>query len=71
MAEAADKCLKECLKALKALQDAGEIDRAALLSARGRIFSAKNDAERAEIVRNLVRNIGKRHKKGRKAAEMC
>jgi outer membrane protein TolC len=66
-----DKATKKCLKSLKLLHDAGEIDRAALLSARGRILSAKTQAEREEIVRNLIRNVGKRHKSERKAAEPC
>ncbi len=64
-----DKETRECLKSLKLLHDAGEIDRAALLSARGRVLSAQNAAEREEIVRNLIRNVGKRHKSARKAAE--
>lgn len=60
---------KDCLETLKILHKAGEIDRAALLSARGRVFSALADEEREEIVRNLIRNIGKRNRNGRKAAE--
>ena len=60
---------KDCLETLKILHKAGEIDRAALLSARGRVLSALTDEEREEIVRNLVRNIGKRNRNGRKAAE--
>lgn len=64
-----DKAIKECLKTLKLLHDAGEIDRAALLSARGRVLSARDEAEREEIVRNLIRNVGKRHKNQRRAAE--
>lgn len=60
--EKVDKATKDCLKSLKLLHDAGEIDRAALLSARGRILSARDAAEREEIVRNLIRNVGKRHK---------
>lgn len=62
------KTAQECLKTLKLLHGAGEIDRAALLSARGRVLSAENDAEREEIVRNLIRNVGNRHKSTRKAA---
>ena len=59
---------KDCLETLKILHKAGEIDRAALLSTRGRILSALTDEEREEIVRNLVRNIGKRNRNGRKVA---
>ena len=64
-----DKRTQECLNSLKLLHDAGDIDRAALLSARGRILSARDGAEREEIVRNLIRNVGKRHRSERKAAE--
>lgn len=60
---------KECLETLKILQKAGEIDRAAVLSARGRILSADSDEEREEIVRNLIRNIGKRNRNARRAAK--
>jgi outer membrane protein TolC len=67
--EKVDKATKECLNSLKLLHDAGEIDRAALLSARGRILSARNAVERDEIVRNLIRNVGKRHRSERKEAE--
>ena len=66
-----DKATKDCLKSLKLLHDAGEIDRAALLSTRARILSARDGAEREEIVRNLIRNIGKRHRIERKVAETC
>ena len=38
--------LHECLRTLKLLKDAGEIDRAAVLSTRGRLLSATTDAER-------------------------
>ncbi len=66
-----DKRTQECLNSLRLLHKAGDIDRAALLSARGRILSAQNAAEREEIVRNLIRNIGKRHRIERKVAETC
>ena len=66
-----DKATAECLKSLKILSDAGEIDRAALLSARGRILSARDSAEREEIVQKLIRNIGKQHRNQRKAAKTC
>jgi len=57
------------LESLKILYMDGEIDRAALLSTRGRVLSAQTDEEREEIVCNLIRNIGKRNKNRRKAAE--
>ena len=54
------------LRALQVMYLAGEISRQAMKTARGQLLSAKNEPEMEQIMRNLIRNVGIRHKKARK-----
>jgi hypothetical protein len=53
------------LRVLQLLYINGEITRQAMKSARGQVLSARNEPEMEQIMRNLIRNVGKRHKRAR------
>ena len=54
------------LRALQVLYFYGEISRQAMKSARGLLLSAKSEAEMEQIMRKVIQNVGKNHKKARK-----
>ena len=53
------------LRALQALYFYGEISRQVMKTIRGQLLSSKNEAEMEQIMRNLIKTVGKRHKKER------
>ena len=53
------------LRALEALYLSGEITRQAMKTIRGQLLSAKNEAEMEEIMRKVIKNVGKNHEKRR------
>ena len=54
------------LRALQALYFYGEISRQAMKSVRGQLLSAKNEAEMEQIMKKVIQNVGKSHKKARR-----
>ena len=54
------------LRALQVLYFYGEISRQAMKTVRGQLLSAKNEADMEQIMRKVIQNVGKSHKKARK-----
>ena len=53
------------LRALQALYFSGEISRQTMKTVRGQLISARNEAEMEQIMRKVIQNVGKRHKRAR------